>query len=165
MIPLWLLTIPVDLVKVAADKNGISWEVLASICSVESNGDSKTMRYEPNYKWTYNVNQFANSLGITPATEEMLQKHSMGLCQIMGGLARSELGLKGHLTELLDKRVNLDLAAKHLSKLMKKYSEEEAIAAYNAGSPRRTQSGGHFVNQGYVNKVYSRLNDLRKIVP
>lgn len=164
MIPIWLLSLPVNLIKIAADDNQINWEVLASICSVESGGNPHVMRYEPNYRWTYNVNQFAHSLGITVQTEEQLQKHSMGLCQIMGGLARSELGFKDHLSKLLDPKVNLDLGAKHLSKLLKKYDEIDAIAAYNAGSPRKS-AGGHYENQPYVNKVVSRLNDLRGLIP
>lgn len=164
MIPIWLLSLPLNLIKEASDERHIPWDLLASICSVESNGNPHAMRYEPIYKWTYNINQYANSLGITVQTEEQMQKHSLGLCQIMGGLARSELGFKGHLVELLDPKVNLSLGALHLSRLLKKYSEVEAIAAYNAGSPRLS-AGGHFVNQPYVNKVSSRLNDLRGLIP
>lgn len=165
MIPAWFLVLPVDLITDAANKNGVDWALLASIVATESGGNHLTARFEPNYKWTYNINQYANSLNITALTEESLQKHSWGLCQIMGGLARSDLGFSGHLTDLLDKKKNLDLGAKYLAKLSLKYHEErDVVAAYNAGSARLDKSGVNYINQQYVDKVYARLNNLRQIV-
>lgn len=130
---------------------------------VESGGNPYVMRFEPKYIYTLTPAQYAQSLGITRETEEMLQKHSWGLVQCMGSVCR-ELGHKGHLTELLDKELNLDFGARKIKSLLQKYDERSAIAAYNAGSPRKTP-GGNFVNQVYVDKVYGYLNTLRGIIP
>ena len=74
-----------------------------------------------------------------------------------------EHGFKGWLTELCQDAIGIEYGCKHLSTFHRKYEEEsDMIAAYNAGSARKTK-GGMYVNQAYVNKVHQVLERLRKL--
>ena len=61
--------------------------------------------------------------------------------------------------ELFIPRVNLEIGIAHLDALLARYDLNDAIAAYNAGTPRRnadgqyTNSKGSTVVQSYVNNV------------
>jgi soluble lytic murein transglycosylase-like protein len=160
MIPEFLLALPVDLIRKNALTHNVPWDVLAAIVSVESGGNAKAMRYEPGYKWLVNPAQYAASLNISHNTEIELQKFSCGLCQIMGATLR-DMGYHGPLP-LVDADANLFWGAKYLRILSNRgYDESQMISAYNAGSPKKLN--GMFVNQKYVDKVYARLIELRKI--
>ena len=147
--------------KYASDFN-IDHDLVYSIINVESGWNPYAMRFEPNYKWLYEYRVYAGLLNITEQTEETLQKMSYGLFQLMGALCR-EYGFKEELVKLCDPEINLKYGCMHLKKLINKYSnEQDVIAAYNAGTPRKTE-GGLFYNQKYVDKVYSFLNAFRKL--
>jgi soluble lytic murein transglycosylase-like protein len=138
--------------------------LLTSICKVESNGNPWVARYEPGYRWLNRPAEYAHAIGMTHETEEMLQKTSFGLMQIMGGLAR-DLRFQGPLPALFDPEVNLNYATLHIQKLLWKYGEEsDVIAAYNAGSPRKRASG-FYENQVYVDKVSANLRSIRALKP
>lgn len=159
MTPAFLLALPLNLIVSAAKVERLDWELVAAIVSVESNGNPVAMRYEANYRHTLAVHQWANSLMITPETEELLQKSSQGLMQVMGALFR-EMGYRGYLP-VLDAAENLKYGCKHLRSLFDRgYTEEQVVAAYNAGTPRRR--GGMYVNQRYVDRVYVKLRELRQ---
>lgn len=143
----------IDLVYTAARKHGAVAELLDAIVVVESDYDQWAVRYEPTYRFIDGAGKWAARNGITTDTEMTCQRMSWGLAQIMGGTARG-LGYSGPLTRLLDPEINLDYAARLLKQIATRYPKniDEQVAAYNAGSARRNETG-QFVNQGYVDLV------------
>lgn len=80
--------------------------------------------------------------------------------QVMGAVAR-ELGHEGAMHKLCEPEKGLTYGTKLLKKLVNKYENiEDAVAAYNAGSPRRTEDG-EYVNQYYVDAIMSNLEQLQ----
>lgn len=152
MIPMWLLTLPWALIQKLATEFEIPATLIAAIVSVESSGKACATRYEPHYRWTTNIDVFAARNRITPETELVHQKTSWGLMQVMGAVAR-EQGFKGHLTELCKPSKGLRVGCSKLKALLNKYeSIEDAVSAYNQGSPRKDSNGEYF-NKSYVEKV------------
>lgn len=140
-------------IQAEASLQGIDWKLVQAICQKESSLNTQAVRFEPQYKYVYKVDELAKKLRITSATEEATQKFSYGLGQIMGAVCR-EYGYSEPLMLLLsDWRVALSYSVKHLVNYSKKYkTTSDVIAAYNAGSPRRTEAG-LYVNQSYVDSV------------
>lgn len=118
------------LVSTYSQKHRISPALLAAIVQVESGWNPRAYRAEPRIK-----------------------DASIGLGQILGGTARA-YGFKQDLNLLYNPAINLDWTGHILASLMKKYGLQDAVAAYNAGSPKRDASG-KYINQGYVDKVLS----------
>jgi soluble lytic murein transglycosylase-like protein len=153
-----------------AKTHGIDETLLRALIAVESSGNPIAVRYEPQYRYTFQPLKYAKELGLSFTTEVALQRMSFGLLQVMGAVAR-EQGFDGSLLQLArDPVLALEHGVRHLLKLYKRHSkqtaprtfEEAPVAAYNAGSPRRTAEGA-WVNQGYVDKVraaYDRLSQL-----
>jgi soluble lytic murein transglycosylase-like protein len=140
------------LVKSVAVRFNVDPELVDALVIVESSYNPWALRYEEHFHWLTNAELYAINNRITTATETQCQKFSWGLCQIMGGTARS-LGFGGPLTKLMDPELNTVYACKYLGKLASKYPAlDDMIAAYNAGSPRKGDNGA-YVNQGYVDKV------------
>lgn len=158
MMPAWAMTLPWPEITAAAEKNKIPPVLVAAIVMVESSGQPHAMRFEPHFRWLKDPKYYAGRLGITVETETALQKMSFGLMQIMGGTARG-LGFDGYLTELTNPRENLKWGCQYLAQHFARYPWHEAIAAYNAGSPR--YEDGRLVNVAYVDKVLKRVNDLK----
>lgn len=149
------------MIESAATKIGVDPKLLRAVCMVESAMKINAIRFEHDYKWTFEPERFAKKLGITVETEIACQSFSYGLGQVMGAVCR-EYGFEGHLFDLVQNRSDMALAyaAKHLAaKLKKAERTEDAIAAYNAGSVRRVSSGD-YVNQGYVDKVLKALREI-----
>jgi len=152
-------------VSYVANKHGIPVDLVSAIVQVESGGNTWAMRYEPHYRWLWDVEQNAPlrtlvsgmpaPRGVSRVTELHGQKTSFGLMQVMGAVAR-ELGFKGpFLTELCDPVCGLEYGCKHLRNYHKRFGTwEQAVVAYNAGSPRKRKDG-KWVNQGYLDKVLS----------
>lgn len=151
------------LIKEAAHEQGIDENLYLAICRHESSLNPLAMRYEPFWRYFYFVREYADQIGITVETEQVLQSCSFGLCQIMGSVAR-EHGFKGNLALLIaDPKTALIQGAVHLKSFLQKYGNEaDAIAAYNQGSNRKTD-GGMYQNQTYVDAVIKILADLRKL--
>ena len=115
-----------------------------AIAEVESSFNVYAVRYEPSWSYLVDVEKHAVNNAITPVTEESLQKHSWGLFQIMGSVAR-EYGYVDMLhllatPETVMHQVNIFL--RHINRLykhyLKKYGSVDlalkfAIAGYNAG--------------------------------
>ena len=79
-------------------------------------------------------------------------KGARGLMQLMPGTAKW-LGFDPEA--LWDPEINIEAGVKYLRWLYDKYGNIwDAVAAYNQGSVIKTQKGT-YVNQGYVNRVYS----------
>jgi soluble lytic murein transglycosylase-like protein len=136
-------------------------ELIAAFIQVESSGDQYAFRYEPNFRHVYKVAEFARIHRIPELSEQMGQKTSFGLMQIMGGTARW-LGFIMPLPLLFDPSTNLEYGIRYLLTLQRRYdSVEDQIAAYNAGSARKDASG-LYENQRYVDKVRNVLSSFRK---
>jgi soluble lytic murein transglycosylase-like protein len=147
------------IVQAVAQEMGQDVGLALAIARVESSGNPLAARYEPHYRWTLTPEKFAKAIMITEETELMFQKTSLGVMQVMGALAR-ELGFRGHLTGLCYPEIGARYGVMQLEKLWLRYNNiEDVIAAYNAGSPRK--SNGVYVNQNYVDKV---MADYRKLL-
>lgn len=148
-------------VRRAAVAAGVPVPLAIAVCEVESAGDHLAVRFEPGWRYFYQVEAHARSAHITVETERTLQAMSWGLMQVMGSVAR-ELGHQGSLLALCDAFTGAKYGCLKLASFLRKYSKmEDAIAAYNAGSPRRA-ADGTYVNQAYVDKV---LRNFRASVP
>lgn len=132
---------------------------MAAIVHTESSGSPYCGRYEPNFTYLYHPRVWAENKGITFQTEEQWQKTSWGLMQIMGATAR-EMSFTGQLTELCNPIIGLEYGCKYLKHLKDRWPVmEDYVAAYNAGSPRKT-AGGLYVNEKYIDKVMSKYRVL-----
>ena len=142
-----------DEIKLAAQEHGLPWQLVYAICKVESSLNPWARRPEPRYKWLYGDANVLSSFEVAD------QKRSWGLMQVMGAVAR-EYGFTGDLVELCKIPTGLLYGCLHLRKYRSQYTDwHDAIAAYNAGSPRRTQDG-RYTNHSYVEKVLREWNYL-----
>jgi soluble lytic murein transglycosylase-like protein len=151
-------------IKAAAMAEGIDPELFQAICTVESSLIPSAVRFEYKYKWHFKPEEWAKKYHFSSDTERAFQSFSYSLPQIMGAVMR-EYGFAGNFQELLkpdaDHRVALQYGAKHLKRFLIRHKNmDEAIAAYNAGSPRY-RADGKFENQGYVDKVNAALKSIR----
>lgn len=126
--------------------------LVASIVMVESAGNTYAMRFEPLWKYNFEIQNFAHKSGSSIPTEEVAQSTSWGLMQVMGTVAR-EHGHTGFLPALCNPETGLRYGCIHLKKKMERFGRIEGVAAYNSGSPRKTEAGA-FTNQDYVDKVF-----------
>ena len=138
------------------------YPVIMGIIETESGFNPYAARYEPNYKWLVTPEKFYKAYSTNPETEVILQKTSLGLMQLMGANYRA-LGYTRPLTALFeDVDAQIRYGIKFFLNLYEKYeSIPAAVAAYNAGSPRKTQTG-RYVNQAYVDKVLSKSQKWRR---
>lgn len=136
-----------------AEQFGLPPELVCAICKCESNWRPAAYRYEPLFKTRY-IDKLSvpGSIAVSAESEKMGRATSWGLMQVMGQVAR-ERGFKGaYLTQLLEPVTNLSFGCRILYDLTHKYhSIEEAISAYNAGSPTDK-------NKTYVDKVKLEMN-------
>lgn len=89
---------------------------------------------------------------------------SYGLVQVMHSSAVGE-GLKGKPESMFRPEVGLEIGFEHLNRKRrrKKYTLQDAIAAYNAGSVRK-KSDGAYRNQRYVDKIEKARRAFKKIL-
>ena len=133
--------------------------LVAAISMVESGGNPYAMRFEPKWAYAFKEKEYAKPLGSSEETEKNAQMTSWGLMQVMGTVAR-EHGFKGWLTELCRPELGILYGCKHLRLKLDKYKNTwEAVAAYNAGSPRLTPDG-KFENQYYVDRVVRTYHEI-----
>lgn len=151
-LPNWMYNLPWTIIRDIASDFELDHLIVAAIIMVESTGQQCAMRFEPDWGYHYRVSSFANIAGTTQETERIMQATSFGMMQVMGTVAR-ELGHRGHMSELCDIRKGIEYGCKHLKNKRLTYPNgNDWIAAYNAGSPRKTK-GGLYVNEQYVDKV------------
>jgi len=126
-----------------------SVEMMAGWIYTESAFDQWAVRYEPAFERRYISEKKMPDLS---GTERKMRSMSWGLLQIMGQVAREYAYTPTYLSELLDPRTNLDLAATILkANYNKTGSWEGALAAYNGGLGGNRREP--YRNQYYVNKV------------
>lgn len=146
-------TLPFDLIKMKAKEFGLDPLLVAAICMQESSGRTNVNRFEPGYRWLYKEETFAAKFGCPIEDEKKGQMHSYGLMQVMGAVFR-EYGFDGSFEKTYEPEINLHYGCKHLAKFFKKYgNENDAIASYNAGSPRMDPATRKYKNQAYVDGV------------
>jgi len=131
----------------------------------ESSGDPHALRFEPAWKLYKDPVLFCAKNRTTVETEKSMQAHSFGLMQAMGCVMR-ERGFQGPWALAFDLDINLQAGCKHLKIFIDRCGgdEAQAIASYNAGSPRRNNEG-KFVNQDYVDGVFKFMNSLKSKFP
>lgn len=142
---------PTEFIK----KEGLDPVKLAlAFASVESGLNPLACRYEEHYRWLYYPKKFARMLNITLDTEEVMQKTSWGLFQLMGATAR-EYGYKNYLHLLATPETintQVELWVKHLSRLYGFYKRIDlAISGYNAGFGLKEPTS-------YYNKIMKAYN-------
>lgn len=158
-----------------AERFDVPVQLVYAIARVESSNDPSAWRAEPPYRYLVDVvtrkpfrelTQAEIGSETAPAdfpyiarlssrdTEWWGQQASWGPMQIMGAVAR-EYGFDRHFPDLCG-QIGITFATMHLARLadrfLGKHGWDGVAAAYNAGSPRRTNSG-QYVNVGYVERV------------
>jgi len=117
------------------------------------------------YSTIYRVNPFlikavmkreSNFNPMAHRAEPHINDASWGLMQVLLKTARWMLKDTSLTSQqLLKPDTNIKAGVSYLAYQQKRYSDiKDVIAAYNAGSARKKASG-EYINQGYVDKVYS----------
>lgn len=121
------------LIDAMALKYNVPAALIKAIIKVESN-------------WNINASRF----------EAHKTDASWGLMQVMLATAKETLSNSGlTITQLTNPSVNIEAGTKYLAQQLKRYNGNimDAIAAYNAGSARKNESGV-YNNNAYVQSVY-----------
>ncbi len=140
-------------IEIESRRQGLDSHWIEALIEVESAGRPWMMRYEEGWSYFEKPEYWADRLGQTLDTELHAQKFSFGPMQIMGSTARS-LGFSGYLPELCLPPVGIHYGCLYLAQKLRKYgSYMDAVAAYNAGTVKKKESG-EYVNQSYVDKVF-----------
>jgi len=145
--------------------HGVNRHLVCAIATVESGLDPLAVRYEPKYAYLVSPSGHAARLGITTATETVLQRFSYGAMQIMGANMR-EQGFQGSLVELFaNPELAIEGAVVHLAGIFKRLGldpmlwSDDVVASYNAGTARKMPYGG-YGNQEYVDRVTRAYKEL-----
>lgn len=160
-------------IKTHAINHGLDASLVAAICMAESSGDQYSMRFEPGWKYFLSVEEFAKKSRVTVDTEKTAQAFSYGLMHVIGSVGRQHsleeikdgeiplLSPNDALSRMYDVDVNLHYGCRHLRKYLNRLggNELDAIAAYNAGWPRR-KADGSYMNQFYVDTVMGFKQEL-----
>ena len=160
----------------AANRHGLDPCVLAALVMQESGSKRRAVRYEPAYRWVWDCRDtkpfrrltaeeylsdeppadFFGPAGAVSQDEWCGQRTSWGLCQVMGATAR-ELGFDGpSFYALWDIHRNLELGARFLERLSRKWDISDAISAYNAGTPTEKNEAS------YVRPVLKMAETFRR---
>lgn len=150
----WVKKLPIDTATSIATKFSLDHRLVLAIIQQESGGQSFACRFEPQYKWLYNVNSLAKSVGCTVNTMTVMQMTSWGLMQVMGAVAYEDgFNPRQYVSQLVLPHIGIEYGCRRLEKLWKKYNTiNEVISAYNAGSLNYDNSG-KYNNQNYVDSV------------
>jgi soluble lytic murein transglycosylase-like protein len=89
---------------------------------------------------------------------------SWGLMQVMLSTARSVLNMPDMTTtQLINPRINIEAGTKFLADNWTRFGNlRDAVAAYNAGSPR-LGADGKYVNAAYVDRVFKNYNTYKTL--
>lgn len=92
---------------------------------------------------------------------------SWGLMQLLLGTARQVLSQPNlTTTDLINPKTNIEAGTKLIAENWRRWGNmRDAIAAYNAGSPRIDLKTGKYVNQDYVDKVWNNYLMYQKMGP
>lgn len=161
-----------------ATRSALDLDLVEAVVLQESNGNPWAMRFEPHYRWLWDVRAkkpyrvLSDEMLASPIappdfpsdassdeTEWIAQRLSIGLMQIMGAVAR-ERGFPSErsLLELCDPETNLDKGTDYLAYLMRRAGGDIALGlgAYNAGfGGARSEAG-----KKYAEKVLAIRSQL-----
>ena len=165
---LWLFLLPLNLIYSECIRLRCNPNIIAAIVSTESNGNPYAVRYEERYSYVLSeeeIESHAKYNSVTNITELVNQKHSVGLMQIMFANMRAQ-GFKGSFAESFGQKENLHHGIIFFNNLFDRYdnSFEDAVSAYNQGSPRKNKNG-KYSNQKYVDKVMKKYRFLDSLKP
>lgn len=154
----WAKRLPLETIKAIAIEQGLDYRLVAAICMQESSGNSFATRFEPTYKWVYNVNELTRSVGCTANTMMVMQMTSWGMMQVMGAVAyENGFSPKQYCTQLVLPHVGILYGCKLLKKLWAKHDTiDKVIASYNAGNPKPYLDGDAKAKK-YVDSVLSYM--------
>jgi len=134
------------------DRFGCDPALVAAIITVESQWNPYAVRYESGYRWLHQPERYARQQGIALEVEELFQRMSWGLMQLMGGSAR-EMGFNLPLPALCDGMIGIEYGIRYLVALKRNYkTRDDLISAYNSGTAKK-KPNGLYTNQVYVDKV------------
>lgn len=145
---------------------------ILAVIACESNGNPLAIRYEPEFKYVYEVESFAKMLNASISTIIAMQRTSFGLGQVMG-TRFFELGgtLEAHPhfrwpTSMLRPNTGIEYTCRTWKECSKRHSSPNDIyCIYNAGSIRySTIRPDEFVNQSAVDRFMRHLNSITKTV-
>lgn len=152
-----------DLIQDAAQRHRLDPDWIKAIIQVESHWDPMTTpRWEPHQQQhSYGLGQFLPSTVLwIAATPQLFVLPEDVRSEIL--TAAQALPLRGEavLNKILhDPRNAIELIATYLAYNLRRYNWNlsDAVAAYNAGSVRKTSSG-NYVNQWHVDKFLDALD-------
>ena len=162
----------IPIIKQSAKEASIDPLLVAAFIQQESNWNPWAIRFEKKFyekfvlqqpnatlqKW----NPFLKTGVPTIETERWLLGSSFGLMQIMGLTAR-ENGFHGqYLSELCNPLTGIQFGIRYLKTKLDIYEGDDAIAAYNAGSPILQSGKTAYINQKYVDDVKAKYEQLKK---
>jgi hypothetical protein len=144
-------------IDAAVAETGASKELIAALILTENEPcDPMARRKEPAFYDRYIKGQ-PTWIGSPWYDFPEIIAASYGLTQVMFTTAQQiarkhAIEWSGQPWDLFNPWVNIRLGAAHLMDCIAKYgSERDGVAAYNAGTPRKTDSG-IYVNQAYVDR-------------
>lgn len=142
--------------------------LLKAVMIIESSGDERAYRFEPQF-WTRYLKNNPEWKDKNPAEVSA----SFGLFQLMYTTAHG-LGFRGTGEDLYNPAINIELGAKLVRNLLDKVRDkhsylntnlwdiEIALAWYNGGSKNNPSPEGKLRNQRYVTRVLEKYQELRK---
>lgn len=119
----------IELAKKVADKYAVDPALFCALIRHESSWDPRATRYEPAF-----YDRYISHMAMLTVDEKRLRATSLGLCQVMGQVAR-EQGYTGQLEGLFDPETNMEHGAKKLARCLKRATGDvrEALLLYNGG--------------------------------
>jgi soluble lytic murein transglycosylase-like protein len=138
-------------IKLESESRNINPDMVCGFIFQESAFNVWAYRHEPLSILSYTPKRFSIPLNISYDTEVFCQRTSWGLLQVMGFKLR-ELGYTDHLPKVLAPSLAIKWGCEAISSFTKRFNLIDAIAAYNAGSPRKT-AAGNYINAAYVDGV------------
>jgi hypothetical protein len=169
-------------VETTSLRHGLKANLVHAIVLVESSGNRFAWNPEPKYRYFWDIrdkkpfrtvtrdeieskfppSDFLGPPGTDPDQEWWAQQASWGLMQVMGAVAR-EFGFQERfLPQLCEASYGLEFGCSVLKSLLRWSNGDvaAALAAYNGGRKGNAPSNIPKRNQGYVNKVMLRLQEV-----
>jgi len=122
----------------ACKKYSIDPMVIYALILTESNGDPYAYRYEPEtiYYYVKWHTKYPKWPGIDDDSKKMLQKSSIGLCQVMGSTA-IDMGFTDITTMMCIPKISIDIGVKYWYLQAERFKTTNPLKtyfAYNTGS-------------------------------
>lgn len=156
---------------------GLPVDLVLAVIQVESGGETAAVRYEPPYRYLWDVRRnkpfrkltaventrdsapsdFPAPVGVSTHTEWICQQASWGLMQVMGAVAR-ERGLRlPFLSSLIEPCTGVEYGCMHLAWLAGRYLKSHGWAGVLRGYNGGPYAVIHNTNPEYPQKVAAAL--------